>query len=160
MIRDANAADENDHHHNEIQSDNEDSGYENADTQAVTVRNGIISQPGEGTALLHSKATLASHSNPHYGAVQDVESQRDNHQSAFHNFRTTLSRSNARALSIARTIAKPKTWDVRVIWKRGIIEPAGYIPAVTLGLLLNILDALSYGTIITKPLPATLIPFP
>ena len=160
MIRDANAADGNgNNNHKDLHSDNEDSGHENSDAQAVTVRNGIISQPGEGTALLRSKATLASHSNQQYGSVQDVESQRNNHQGAFHHFRTTLSRSKTTAISIARVIARPKTWDARAIWKRGIIQPAGYIPAITLGLLLNILDALSYGTITNKPVPVSLIRF-
>jgi sulfate permease, SulP family len=41
-----------------------------------------------------------------------------------------------------------KSCDRRSIWNKGIVDPALRIPAVLLGLLLNILDALSYGTIL------------
>lgn len=41
-----------------------------------------------------------------------------------------------------------KSFDRRTIWDKGIVDPALRIPAVILGLLLNILDALSYGTIL------------
>lgn len=44
-----------------------------------------------------------------------------------------------------RTIASPKTWNARTLWGSVIAKPASYIPAVILGLLLNVLDALSYG---------------
>lgn len=46
------------------------------------------------------------------------------------------------------TISHPKTWDARNIWQRGFVQPANVLPAVCLGLLLNILDALSYGMIL------------
>ncbi|KAI0846831.1 sulfate transporter family protein [Daldinia vernicosa] len=42
----------------------------------------------------------------------------------------------------------PKTWDKKVIWQRAIIDPIHCLPAVIVGLLLNILDALSYGMIL------------
>ncbi|KAL1954356.1 hypothetical protein VTO42DRAFT_1383 [Malbranchea cinnamomea] len=42
----------------------------------------------------------------------------------------------------------PKSWDRRTIWQKGIVHPISYLPAVLLGLLLNILDALSYGIIL------------
>jgi SulP family sulfate permease len=45
-------------------------------------------------------------------------------------------------------VANPKAWDRRVIWQEGVIRPISSIPAVVLGLLLNILDALSYGMIL------------
>ncbi|KAI1804078.1 sulfate transporter family protein [Daldinia bambusicola] len=42
----------------------------------------------------------------------------------------------------------PKTWDKRVIWQRTVVDPIHCLPAVIVGLLLNILDALSYGMIL------------
>lgn len=42
-------------------------------------------------------------------------------------------------------IMNPKTWDKKVVWRRAIIDPIHCLPAVIVGLLLNILDALSYG---------------
>ncbi|KAI1649751.1 sulfate transporter family protein [Daldinia loculata] len=45
-------------------------------------------------------------------------------------------------------IMNPKTWDKKVVWRRAIIDPIHCLPAVIVGLLLNILDALSYGMIL------------
>lgn len=39
----------------------------------------------------------------------------------------------------------PKRWDRKAIWHNGVVAPASCLPAVAVGLLLNILDALSYG---------------
>ena len=50
--------------------------------------------------------------------------------------------------SCAHTLTHPKTWNPRAVWREGIVHPASLLPAVFLGLLLNILDALSYGTIL------------
>jgi SulP family sulfate permease len=43
------------------------------------------------------------------------------------------------------TISHPKSWDAKVIYEKGIKEPVGLLPCVFLGVLLNVLDALSYG---------------
>ncbi len=53
----------------------------------------------------------------------------------------------------ARTM-KPKTWDRKVIWQHVVVEPARCLPSVIVGLLLNILDALSYGKYTTYQLAA------
>lgn len=42
----------------------------------------------------------------------------------------------------------PKTWNRHTMWENGVAYPASLLPAVLLGLLLNILDALSYGMIL------------
>lgn len=39
----------------------------------------------------------------------------------------------------------PKQWDRKAIWHNAVVAPASCLPAVAVGLLLNILDALSYG---------------
>ena len=39
----------------------------------------------------------------------------------------------------------PKRWNGKAIWKSAFITPVSCLPAVCVGLLLNILDALSYG---------------
>jgi SulP family sulfate permease len=41
-----------------------------------------------------------------------------------------------------------KSIDRRTLWEKGVVDPFQRIPAVILGLLLNILDALSYGMIL------------
>ncbi|CCX32397.1 Similar to Uncharacterized protein C24H6.11c; acc. no. Q09764 [Pyronema omphalodes CBS 100304] len=49
--------------------------------------------------------------------------------------------------AILKLYDKPK-WSSRDIWEKGIVQPVQYLPAVFLGLLLNILDGLSYGMIL------------
>lgn len=63
------------------------------------------------------------------------------------------SRSAGRTLAdgskaVAYTLSHPKTWSPRKIWQRTVAEPVSVLPAVFLGLLLNLLDALSYGMIL------------
>ncbi|KAI1159088.1 sulfate transporter family-domain-containing protein [Nemania serpens] len=42
----------------------------------------------------------------------------------------------------------PKTWNKKTIWEKAVMSPIRCLPAVIVGLLLNILDALSYGMIL------------
>lgn len=42
----------------------------------------------------------------------------------------------------------PKTWDRQALWRNVVVAPVVCLPAVIVGLLLNILDALSYGMIL------------
>ncbi|KAK3501260.1 sulfate transporter family-domain-containing protein [Neurospora crassa] len=50
--------------------------------------------------------------------------------------------------SITKVAATPKRWDRHALWKNIIVTPVKCLPAVIVGLLLNILDALSYGMIL------------
>ncbi|KAI5808867.1 sulfate transporter family-domain-containing protein [Peziza echinospora] len=43
---------------------------------------------------------------------------------------------------------KRLSWTRRDVWDNVIVKPVGYVPAVILGLLLNVLDGLSYGMIL------------
>lgn len=42
-------------------------------------------------------------------------------------------------------VTSPRRWNRKTIWDTAVIEPVSCLPAVAVGLLLNILDALSYG---------------
>ncbi|KAL0938831.1 uncharacterized protein CTRU02_205441 [Colletotrichum truncatum] len=42
----------------------------------------------------------------------------------------------------------PKVWDRQVLWQNAVVAPVSCLPAVIVGLLLNVLDALSYGMIL------------
>lgn len=61
---------------------------------------------------------------------------------------TSIARSQSRIRHAWRVLSRPKSWDSRTIWRQGVVYPASLLPAVFLGLLLNILDALSYGMIL------------
>lgn len=99
--------------------------------------------PDEGTSLIR-KRTLSKGFN--YGtAVRDIETQSvyvDQSRTAF--VRDVYSR----AKEICYVITHPKSWDGAAIWRLGVVQPVSLLPAVFLGLLLNILDALSYGMIL------------
>lgn len=105
-----------------------------ADVQEVPV--------SERTSLLPRSSqskTLRS-----YGVAEDVEMQGvavKQRPNAFHN-------ALSNATFFIRVLSNPKTWDRRTLWERGIVEPVSLLPSVFLGLLLNILDALSYGMIL------------
>lgn len=48
-------------------------------------------------------------------------------------------------IRIAKIATSPRSWNGKVIWETAVVDPVSCLPAVAVGLLLNILDALSYG---------------
>lgn len=48
-------------------------------------------------------------------------------------------------LRIAKIASSPRSWNGKAIWETTVVDPVSCLPAVAVGLLLNILDALSYG---------------
>lgn len=44
-----------------------------------------------------------------------------------------------------RAAANPAHWNAKSLWQNVVLDPVSCLPAVAVGLLLNILDALSYG---------------
>ena len=113
--------------------------------QPVIVGQGIISQPNERTALLLKRAACRSDDLPGYGSSKDLESQKATRVSPVINYHRCIAQIRESSARIGRSITSPKSWDMRDLWVSGIRQPANYIPPVILGLLLNILDALSYG---------------
>jgi len=53
--------------------------------------------------------------------------------------------TTAKASHVLHTAVHPKSWDGRTIWETVVLPPIACLPAVVVGLLLNVLDALSYG---------------
>ncbi|KAL7945943.1 sulfate transporter family domain-containing protein [Trichoderma barbatum] len=53
-----------------------------------------------------------------------------------------------RIVRIAKVASSPRSWNRKAIWEATVVEPVSCLPAVAVGLLLNILDALSYGMIL------------
>ncbi|KAJ5505776.1 sulfate transporter [Penicillium expansum] len=95
----------------------------------------------EHTSLL-SKSRSKSTQN--YGSAGDAENQRP----AVKRSPNLITKGVSSVAHYTRTLSNPKSWDRRVIWKEAVVYPASLVPAVLLGLLLNILDALSYGMIL------------
>ncbi|KXJ95809.1 cyclic nucleotide-binding domain-containing protein [Microdochium bolleyi] len=55
--------------------------------------------------------------------------------------------SASKIRGVAETI-NPKAWSAKSVYQKVVLEPVRCLPAVVVGLLLNILDALSYGMIL------------
>lgn len=49
------------------------------------------------------------------------------------------------AAKMLRAACDPKHWNRQALWQNVVVAPVACLPAVIVGLLLNILDALSYG---------------
>jgi SulP family sulfate permease len=59
--------------------------------------------------------------------------------------RYSVRSTGVRMASTLRAVSNPKRWNRHSIWHNTIAAPLACLPAVVVGLLLNILDALSYG---------------
>ncbi|KAJ6189397.1 hypothetical protein N7519_004305, partial [Penicillium mononematosum] len=95
----------------------------------------------EHTSLLSKPR---SKSTQNYGTAGDAENQRP----AVKRSPNLITKGISSVALCTRILFSPKSWDKRVIWKEAVLYPASLVPAVLLGLLLNILDALSYGMIL------------
>lgn len=99
-------------------------------------------QPDERTALLgDGKAASVE-----YGQINDVERQHGYADPG--GFIQKWRASTERMRSCGYVMTHPKTWSARAIYREVVVHPVSLFPAVFLGLLLNILDALSYGMIL------------
>lgn len=66
-------------------------------------------------------------------------------QPSLSTFRKIILWPREMGLGLAKTLTNPKKWNRAAIWQGAVVAPVSCLPAVALGLLLNILDALSYG---------------
>ena len=100
----------------------------------------------ERTNLIPKTSSYENHAPRLMQGQQDLEGQETvGITSSWSGMRKIISWPREKGVTIARTLAHPKQWDRGAIWRNAVLAPISYLPAVTLGLLLNILDALSYG---------------
>ena len=119
-----------------------ESALEDQSTRKSSASSGIVHRTGppnatETTPLLPKCG----------GCADDLEDQKagvdpPNRSTNF------LPQAMKRFRSCTHTLTHPKMWNPRAVWREGVLRPTSLLPAVFLGLLLNILDALSYGTIL------------
>ena len=97
------------------------------------------SEADESTSLLGKRKASAV-----YGDLSDIERQ--------HELRRHPKAAWQVALDSLRTgfytASHPKAWSGKAIYQEAVARPVKLLPSVFLGLLLNILDALSYGMIL------------
>ena len=117
-----------------------------ADTHvATTIARGIESRPGEHTPLFAGEESPSAKGTTAYNSIEDVEGQEAGLKPKANGIRGVMVRTKEQGHRILSWISNPKSWNPQAIWSYGVRQPVGYVPAVILGLLLNILDALSYG---------------
>jgi sulfate permease, SulP family len=111
----------------------------------IITPNGVTVDSSERTPLLGKDTAFETHHPDWIRGQQDLERQELRRRVSWVKLRHVFRWPKERGLDIARNVFNPKRWDRKVIVQKAVAEPLGYLPAVTLGLLLNILDALSYG---------------
>ena len=113
---------------------------------AVVMDSAIISQPHESTPLI-SKTSSYQRQSSHKKRREDNNHWFQPKEKLASVLRTTTN-TITRISTFARIAASPKSWDRQAIFENAVKKPVGCVPAVVLGLLLNVLDALSYGMIL------------
>ncbi|KAL8633576.1 hypothetical protein Q9189_000729 [Teloschistes chrysophthalmus] len=130
-------------------TDDGDQSLDSSGLEPATVEGGIISQPNEQTALLLKKQVHGNSDCNMYGNDNDLESQKRSHDNrGYWKHNKVLQTVTDCSIRTTARVRRPKTWDNKSIWQKGLLIPASFVPPVILGLLLNILDALSYGMIL------------
>ncbi|PIB01001.1 hypotheticalsprotein [Cercospora beticola] len=93
---------------------------------------------------------ISSYRKQRYGTTPDAEGQpvaREGVRGFWNRWVPRTPSVNAAKHSV-KTVANPKSWDARKMYQAAIVQPISTLPSVFLGLLLNLLDALSYGIIL------------
>ncbi|KAI1082783.1 sulfate transporter family protein [Whalleya microplaca] len=101
----------------------------------------------ETTPLLRSKSHRPESSLDSNAELGDVESQKPGFKTGKYRWAALRDGIESRYHRVTAA-TNPKTWDRKAIWENVVLDPIRCLPAVIVGLLLNILDALSYGMIL------------
>ncbi|PNS19914.1 hypothetical protein CAC42_7881 [Sphaceloma murrayae] len=103
----------------------------------------------ERTPLLSTErgAALAKHPLLEGAQEDDLESQ-DRNFGRWHRIKLPYRPWKDAVIKAHQVILNPKSWDGQKIFRAVILKPTFILPAVFLGVLLNLLDALSYGIIL------------
>ncbi|KAB8291127.1 hypothetical protein EYC80_009815 [Monilinia laxa] len=128
-----------------IEDGQDDSDSRNG--RLIITSQGVRMDSTERTPLLSKPSP--SHSHPDWiRGDQDIESLHTKRAPALSRLQNVLTSTKERGTVIIETAFNPKRWNRRAIWQHCVMAPAQSLPSVLLGMLLNILDALSYGMIL------------
>lgn len=117
-----------------------------SEQRLIATSNGVKVDTSERTPLLKKYSRGSLHPDYILGEP-DIERQTLRRRVSWPKFRKLISWPGTKGIHALRIIANPKKWDRKVIWQNAVVVPSSYLPAVILGCLLNILDALSYGNL-------------
>lgn len=109
--------------------------------------NGRSPSPSETTPLLNSKPSQPESPSTasEFGDIENQKPKKPNTRSFLNRYILPLGDKTENKLHGFSIMLKPKNWDRKAIWHHTVVEPVRCLPSVIVGLLLNILDALSYG---------------
>jgi SulP family sulfate permease len=111
----------------------------------IITPNGVRVDATERTPLISKDPAFESHHPDWIGGHHDIEGQDIRREPSWSKLRKVMLWPQEKGVDFARTIINPKRWNRQAIWQDAVVAPVSCLPAVILGLLLNILDALSYG---------------
>lgn len=117
----------------------------------ILTANGALTEPTERTSLLGKHTIFETHHPDWIRGEQDVERQVVKRGPAWPKLRNVVNWPREKGFNVARKIVDPRAWDGKAIYQHAVKEPVVALPAVILGVLLNILDALSYGMLKLLP---------
>lgn len=126
---------------------NNNGGAVEPDQRRLIITSGGVVED-ERTPLLQripKHPELQPHHPDYIAGEDDLEEQAIRRSPSWPKLRNVVQWPQEKGIHIARTIVNPKSWDKKAIWDNAVLAPAACLPAVILGLLLNVLDALSYG---------------
>ncbi|KAG6014997.1 hypothetical protein E4U54_004463 [Claviceps lovelessii] len=111
-----------------------------------------IAQPrriSDAAARATEQTPLLGHVTDEHDDMSDIERQKTGRTK--HWCSRILDRGQQVEGHVAHAIklaVNPHRWNRKALWNNVVVEPISCLPAVAVGLLLNILDALSYGMIL------------
>lgn len=110
--------------------------------------NGVRIDATERTPLLGKDVPFKIRHPDWIRGQPDLERQEAKRRVSWPRLRNVILWPKEKGYNIARIVVNPKSWNRRAIWANAVMAPVSCLPAVILGVLLNILDALSYGKFI------------
>lgn len=109
------------------------------------IRDACGLKSGEDKPLISKDMISDARTKQAYGSIGDVESQNYTGKVSKANGKS-WSRATKKVFGIWENLRHSNIWTQQGLWENFVLAPVYAIPAVLLGLLLNLLDALSYGT--------------
>ncbi|ROT37369.1 sulfate transporter family protein [Sodiomyces alkalinus F11] len=109
----------------------------------------VDEEASEHTPLLKKQPSAETQHTNGRDTLEDVESQKpETRRRWLGRIRNAGRRVQTRCVHAAKAATNPSIWTPTALWRNLVVTPASCLPAVMVGLLLNVLDALSYGMIL------------
>lgn len=127
-------------------TENGQGGANSRNGRLIITSQGVKMDSTERTPLLSK--VQSTHSRPDWiRGDQDLESLHTKKTPNWPKLRNVLRSTKDRGIVVVQTAFNPKRWDRKAILQNCVMAPVQSLPSVLLGMLLNVLDALSYGMV-------------